>query len=298
MLVCKLPHRAVMRLSGKDAQKVVHNLTTIDGTGYCNFLSPQGRVLFDVFVASASGDLLLEVDRELLPQFTKHVNMYKLRQDAKLAEESDFAHVVHVTGVVPPEVSGIVLEDSRMPGAWRVYCNDLKWMDQFEDRRDGYETRRFLRGVGEGQSELRFNKSMSLENNLDRQGGVLFDKGCYLGQELVARTHTVGVVRKRLMPIVVTSEEAQNPPDIFLENGSTEQNTLEYIKGLKDDWTIDSSDIVNARGRSGGSVIRRSSQFPSLALAMVRQQYVGSAAEPLYLGTAESGLRCWPLVVK
>lgn len=44
---------------------------------------------------------------------------------------------------------------------------------------------------------------MPLEYNLDGLNGVSYTKGCYVGQELIARTHNRGVVRKRLMPIQI-----------------------------------------------------------------------------------------------
>ena len=305
-LIVPLAQRATVRLVGSDATAIVHNLATIDGSGYCNFLSPQGRVLFDVFVAPTPDGVLLEVDRSIMDKFRKHVNMYKLRKDARLVDEEEFPHVVHVTGQIPDTAVGITLEDSRIPGAWRVYCANLDWSDRPLNGPERYQTRRYLRGVGEGVDELQYGKSFSLENNLDRQGGVSFDKGCYLGQELVARTHSTGVVRKRLMPVLVGPE----PPERFRNGSATEQGTVEMLLSLGDTVLPGSSSgggqalqvapdtpLVNSKGKSGGRIIRASTQFPSLALAMVRLQHAGVEGMPLFL-QSESGderIPCWPL---
>lgn len=65
-----------------------------------------------------------------------------------------------------------------------------------------YTTLRYELGVGEGITELPTEKCFPLEINCDYLHGVSFHKGCYIGQELTARTHHTGVVRKRLMPLI------------------------------------------------------------------------------------------------
>ena len=52
---------------------------------------------------------------------------------------------------------------------------------------------------------------MPLEYNMDLLDGITFDKGCYLGQELVARTHYQGLIRKRVLPVQL--DTACNDPD-------------------------------------------------------------------------------------
>lgn len=66
---------------------------------------------------------------------------------------------------------------------------------------DLYDEHRIRQGVPDGPDELSENHSLPLEANIDFMGGVDFRKGCYVGQELTARTHHTGVVRKRVMPV-------------------------------------------------------------------------------------------------
>jgi len=65
---------------------------------------------------------------------------------------------------------------------------------------------RCLLGVAEGSEEIQVGKTTPLEYNLDYLHGVSFHKGCYLGQELTARTHHTGVVRKRIVPLTLSGE--------------------------------------------------------------------------------------------
>lgn len=82
-----------------------------------------------------------------------------------------------------------------------------------------YCLHRYLLGVGEGPKDHPESDCLPLECNADFLGSVSFDKGCYLGQELTARIHYTGVVRKRLMPIVLDLEtcDLEKAP---LDNGS------------------------------------------------------------------------------
>ena len=66
-----------------------------------------------------------------------------------------------------------------------------------------YTIRRMLRGVAEGQDEMLREVALPQEYNLDFMGGVDFKKGCYVGQELTIRTHHTGVVRKRVLPVML-----------------------------------------------------------------------------------------------
>ncbi|XP_011329721.1 putative transferase CAF17 homolog, mitochondrial [Ooceraea biroi] len=72
---------------------------------------------------------------------------------------------------------------------------------RLSDRAENYRAFRYKLGVGEGTCDLPPGKALPLEINCDYLHGVSFYKGCYIGQELTARTYHTGVVRKRLMPL-------------------------------------------------------------------------------------------------
>lgn len=68
-----------------------------------------------------------------------------------------------------------------------------------------FEEHRYKLGVGEGPLDLPPGKAVPLECNVADLNGISFSKGCYIGQELTARTHHTGVLRKRLLPLVFDS---------------------------------------------------------------------------------------------
>ncbi|VDN14804.1 unnamed protein product, partial [Dibothriocephalus latus] len=73
------------------------------------------------------------------------------------------------------------------------------------DTTDLYTSTRYGLGLPEGPLELKSGDGLPLETNADFLGAVSFTKGCYVGQELTTRTHFTGVIRRRLLPIVVAS---------------------------------------------------------------------------------------------
>jgi folate-binding protein YgfZ len=284
--------RHVFRASGSDAWAVIKNLTTIDGPGYCHWLNAQGRILFEGFVEPIEEDWLIEVDAALVPQFKKHFALYSLRKKVSLVDELVYNQVLHVSGSSSLAASGMWFEDHRLlEKCWRVYCeNDREVASQLPRRDSRYDTHKVLSGCAEGVAVLQSGKNFSLECNLERMGGVSFDKGCYLGQELVSRSHFVGVVRKRLMAVVAGTEE---PP--FLGAGA--KGLRDAIKFLETSSTpvaplmSAGMEVVDEKGKECGSVFGVGSEFPNLALAMLRLQQV----EERSAMRLKDGTRIWPL---
>lgn len=98
-----------------------------------------------------------------------------------------------------------------------------------------YARLRFSLGVGEGHKDHIESNCLPLECNADFLGSLSFTKGCYLGQELTARIHYTGVVRKRLMPLIVErksidEESSANLP--LLENSDIIEEASEKKVGV------------------------------------------------------------------
>ena len=72
------------------------------------------------------------------------------------------------------------------------------------DQIDIWHTTRIAAGIPEGAIDLTPERALLLEAGLDQLGAVDFEKGCYVGQEVTARTHYRGLVKRRLVPITMT----------------------------------------------------------------------------------------------
>ncbi|XP_038074601.1 putative transferase CAF17 homolog, mitochondrial isoform X1 [Patiria miniata] len=244
----KLEGRGLVRLEGPDATELLQGLVTND-TGvmwgdsrvmYSLFLNTQGRILFDVMCYRVSADtseqpsFLLECDAEVQEKLTRHLKMYRVRKKAEISTADDQLQTWAVfsnntvdtlllpisktqttncdrcpTDVTDPRVEGfgrrVILPKNE--SLTRLIPNST------EAGVDDYTLHRYQWGVPEGVIDLPMGESLPLESNLAFMNGVSFSKGCYLGQELTARTHYTGVTRKRIMPIEILSH-GSSPPDV------------------------------------------------------------------------------------
>ncbi|KAM6452976.1 putative transferase CAF17, mitochondrial [Liasis olivaceus] len=227
-----LSHRALLRLQGPETLPFLQGLLTNDLTRlaevggaapralYAHALSVQGRCLYDVIVYRVHENrqeechVLLECDATLLDSFQKHLKLYKIRRKLNIAPCPDLC----LWAVVPKEPSKdvpaqnagkvvVLTPDPRVNiMGWRLITGkdtdplEIVPGSQIGDPKD-YHRHRYRQGIPEGVKDLPSGTALPLESNLVYLNGVSFTKGCYIGQELTARTHHMGVIRKRLLPI-------------------------------------------------------------------------------------------------
>nr|KAF6480367.1 iron-sulfur cluster assembly factor IBA57 [Molossus molossus] len=158
---------------------------------------------------------LLECDSSVLGALQKHLVLHKIRRKV-LVEPCPELHVWAVLPGIPEEASGaeplpkhqgttILTRDPRTTHmGWRLLTQDespaLVPRGRLADVWD-YHRHRYQQGVPEGVHDLPPGVALPLESNLAFMNGISFTKGCYVGQELTARTHHMGVIRKRLFPV-------------------------------------------------------------------------------------------------
>jgi tRNA-modifying protein YgfZ len=224
-----LQSRAVLNVSGPDARSFLQGLVTNDMNRvsreralYAALLTPQGKFLFDFFIVEDDG-FWLDCAADRAADLKKRLTMYKLRADVKISDEADLA-IAAVAGAAPPG-----LPAQAEPGqAWPV-CGGVAFADprlielgfrliapRIQLEADiaaagvpvadeaAYDRHRLALGIPEGGVDIEPDKSFLLESNFDELHGVDFRKGCYVGQELTARTKHRGTIRKRLIPVNVS----------------------------------------------------------------------------------------------
>lgn len=214
-----LPHRGVIAVSGEDRIEFLQGLLSNDVTKvaatkaiWAALLTPQGRFLNDMFVVDAGfGTLLLETERERAPALAKKLAMYKLRSKVTVEDRSATMDVAVVFGpgaekcnAFPGALSYV---DPRLPALGvRVLLpagEAAKRLGLPEAPVAEYEALRLSLGVPDGSRDLPVEKALLLESGFDELNGVDWQKGCYMGQELTARTKYRALVRKRLFPVQV-----------------------------------------------------------------------------------------------
>ncbi|XP_064384698.1 putative transferase CAF17 homolog, mitochondrial [Halichondria panicea] len=214
----QLSHRSLVRVCGSDSGTFLQGLITADvstlrdqHTLYSMILNAQGRVLYDIILYHRDdNDQLLECDSRAAADIMKHLKRYALRAKVEISS----ADADHKVWALFPGCHGdsshssdSVFPDPRLNefGTRIVTDSSTELLNSKYGATgatiDEYHAHRLVTGLAEGVEEIPVARCFPLEYNLDLQRGVSFDKGCYVGQELTARTHHTGMVRKRVMPV-------------------------------------------------------------------------------------------------
>jgi folate-binding protein YgfZ len=224
-------HRGALRIAGDDRIAFLQGLISNDVARvspdraiHAALLTPQGRFLWDMFVVGSGDALLLDVERDRAAALMKKLAVYKLRAKVILENPGDGLEIVVAYGpgaaaaLGLPETAGaaraiedaIAYVDPRLPALGvRILAPDghaaplLAARGFATESFDSYEALRLSLGVPDGSRDLPVEKALLLENGFDELNGVDWKKGCYMGQELTARTKYRALIRKRLLPVSV-----------------------------------------------------------------------------------------------
>ncbi|KAG7269296.1 hypothetical protein CRUP_008907 [Coryphaenoides rupestris] len=231
-----LPHRTLLKLEGRDTNSFLQGIITND-TGlleepgqravYAHMLNVQGRTLYDIILYSlkdATGSsLLLECDSTVKDKLLRHLTVYKIRRKVEISTCGDLSPWAvlpkrknsEVPVISSPKKAPVCVTDPRTEAmGWRLMLDSqvdplaVIASCQRGDTEE-YHRHRYSIGLPEGVKDLPPEVALPLESNLVYMEGISFSKGCYIGQELTARTHHTGVVRKRLMPVSLSSALTQ-----------------------------------------------------------------------------------------
>lgn len=232
----ELPERGVVEVKGPDARHFLHNLLTTDvgrivpGTaGYGGLLTPQGKILFDFIVHDASADrFLLDVAADKAAELAKRLGFYRLRAAVEIADRSAELRVVAAWDGVPDLPAGAVTAaDPRLAALGLRAIVPAGAIDPERAGRSSpaaYRAHRIRLGVPEGGADFAFGEAFPHDADMDQLGGVDFTKGCYTGQEVVARMEHRGTARRRV--IAVAAETALPPAGTPVMVGDIEIGTL------------------------------------------------------------------------
>ncbi|NWI99468.1 CAF17 transferase, partial [Crypturellus undulatus] len=271
--------RALLRVRGAEVAPFLQGLLTNDVTRlagggeappralYAHALNVQGRCLCDVILyrlhrGAEEPHVLLECDGGAQDAALQHLRRYKLRRKVEVATCPELVAWAVLPGTRPlAEALGERLVLAPDPRAavmgWRLLlptaADPLQVVagGRLGDVRD-YHRHRYKQGIPEGVQDLPPGVALPLESNLAYMNGISFTKGCYIGQELTARTHHMGVIRKRLLPVQFSTP---------LPSGSIPEGT----------------EILTESGKSAGKFRAGDNE---LGIALLR---LANIKEPLYL---------------
>ena len=207
---------------------------------YAAFLSPQGKFQYDLFMGTPKQNLaeipseipwLLDCDcsegAERAGHLLRQLSLYKLRSQVVLENFTGQWSVIALWKVQDLKLDELVAElnnELSFKGAAAFEDPRLKELGlrviapselvpsiykisgaapaSFED----YDLHRLQKGIPDGSRDIIANRGIPLECGLDELNAIDWHKGCYMGQELTARTRYRGLVRKRLIPVKIEGE--------------------------------------------------------------------------------------------
>jgi folate-binding protein YgfZ len=211
--IAELSRRGVVAVGGPDARRFLGDLITADldridadGAVYGGLLSPQGKILFDFIVlpeVSAGGErFLIDLPAGLAADLVKRLGFYKLRARVTLADLSEERSVAALWDGPDPAVDGPVARDPRLAAlGFRAILPKGAEMaaDHAEASEADYDAHRIALGIPEGGIDFAFGDVFPHDVDMDQLHGVAFDKGCYIGQEVVSRMEHRGTARRRFV---------------------------------------------------------------------------------------------------
>lgn len=230
----RLPARSVLRLTGADRVSFLNGLVSNDVSlaapgqaVWAALLTPQGKYLADFFIlaeadSAQEGALLLDCDTAQAGVLAQKLMRFRLRADVAITA-TDLLVYAAWDGPAPDAV--IAAPDSRLPEAgWRVLSTAaLPETAAFDD----WDQHRLRLGLPDGPRDLETEKSVLLEAGFDELGGICWTKGCYMGQELTARTRYRGLIKRRLFPVDLSGPAT---PDTDITQNGQAIGTLRSIR--------------------------------------------------------------------
>jgi folate-binding protein YgfZ len=256
-------------------------MTQLQKDGDCiaaAFLTPKGRILADTILhyrnLEQKPSVLIEVDQACFADLKRYLTMYKLKSQISI-KVPNYSVFVDSESTSPDSVAKVaqqanVVFASVDPRSTSIGTRILTAQERQESEEEIRNQRQrllvhyLLDGVAEGKC---LQNRIPLECNLDLLNYISFNKGCYVGQELTARTKFKGLVRKRLIPFLVSQkEESANAPFDPL----TPELRAKVVKELSSSTTTTDQSV-----ETGMKVFKRSATGNSVEWYGEHEQAIG-----------------------
>jgi tRNA-modifying protein YgfZ len=239
-----LEERSVLAVSGPDRRGFLQGLVSndvekvgADRALYAALLTPQGKYLHDFVMVGHGEEIWLDAEAARLADLKRRLSVYRLRAKVAIEERPELS-VAAVFGAGPlaalglpqepgaarPEAEGALMVDPRLAelGARAILPRDQIWLalatrGLAEADFAAYDRHRLAFGVPDGSRDMVVEKSILLESGFEELHGVDWQKGCYVGQELTARTKYRGLIKKRLFPVAIDGPAPEPGTLVMLE---------------------------------------------------------------------------------
>ena len=219
MQTALLPDRGVVRITGADSRRFLNGIVTADierlapgAARFAALLTPQGKIIVDFLVTEAAeddgGGFYFDCPKALAPTLADRLKFYKLRARVEIEDMSDRLGVMACWPDAGESDYGLSYADPRVDGlGFRVILPPDAVAEAAADLgaapadADAYHRHRIALGIPLGGQDFNYGDTFPHEADMDQLNGVDFDKGCYVGQEVVSRVEHRATARSRVVPM-------------------------------------------------------------------------------------------------
>ncbi len=243
LLFSWLPQRGVISISGNDRYNFLQSIVSNDlrkvsdrSSVYAALLTPQGKFLHEFFITAVDQNLFLETEYARLDDLRIRLARLRLRAQVTLTLKPEMTVAVAFGEGVAAALDlgatrtdligrGVAYIDPRLSdggvrflGAREVLVKTLREMGCHEVQHATYEKLRLESGLPDGSRDLVIGRASLLEHGFEELNGIAFNKGCYIGQEVMNRSKYRGLVKKRLVPVMIDGPVPTPGTLLFMKN--------------------------------------------------------------------------------
>lgn len=223
--IARLPERSTVAVEGPDAEKFLQDLITNDlgllksqSAVHAGLLLPQGKILFEFIVVPTERGCVLDTVRARAKDLVKRLGLYKLRAKIDIVDRSEEQDVYAAWGDGASDIAPDAYADPRLPALGMRFIRAKDAAVAEAGGREAYEAHRIALGVPEADKDYALGDTFPHEACFDILHGVAFEKGCFVGQEVVSRMQHRGTARKRF--VIVTAHAPLPPPKTEITAGT------------------------------------------------------------------------------
>jgi tRNA-modifying protein YgfZ len=264
-LQAELPDRGIVAVSGPQAKDFLHGLVSNSVVSvfpgdacYAALLTPQGKILFDFLIVAQSSDtFLLDCPKAFAADLARRLTFYKLRAKIDIADRSDSAVIVASWGGDGIRPAASAYRDPRdLQLGWRDIhgpANMAAISATPTSALPTYDDHRIRLRIPHAGIDFNYSDSFPHDANMDLLHGIDFNKGCYIGQEVISRVHHRGSSRKRIARVFFASPAPASGTPISVAGSvigvmgsSTERQGLAMIRVDKAQTALAAGEMILA----------------------------------------------------
>ncbi|RKQ70752.1 hypothetical protein DES40_0051 [Litorimonas taeanensis] len=196
-----LLNRSLFKLSGEGVQAWLEGIVTntlSDDLTFTALLTPQGKIIADFFVTKDGADFLIDTPTKFSDALFKRLKMYRLRAPITIEDVTELFQVYALWD----ETERLGHPDPRHPSLGHRFITPTPLTETDSD----YNAHRLSLGIVDSEWDFETQTTFPADANMDLMNGVNFQKGCFVGQEVVSRMKRMTTVKKRMRGVIFTGQ--------------------------------------------------------------------------------------------